>query len=286
MAFRTTNRFMLIALVLTVTTTITSTFQITTSTKTPPSSNRWAFDTDSAPSDYDFQDLTGDKVVAVDENEEDVSIRDALKRELLLLSSVTNRGEYCSKDEQNILVDLVAQLEALNPTANPARNCQGEWDLCLSSTQFFRSSPFFQSLRVAVNDKALINNGFDLHDRASTPSRVGRVRQTIDDNTLTSSVDLQVGVPLLPLRVEGTVVTTATMNVVSDDLAELQIVKTQVKGSNIPFLNEYLEDPRLDLPMRDLYQTINGKVPVVPMKTYYGTCSRVRSAVTASGSHK
>lgn len=251
-------------------TSLTTAFQVVPTTTR--SSQRWAFDTDSAPSDYDYQDLTGEKTVSIDENEEDVSIRDALKRELLLLSSVTNRGEYCSKDEQNILVDLVAQLEALNPTANPARNCQGEWDLCLSSTQFFRSSPFFQSLRVAINDKALINNGFDLHDRASTPSRVGRVRQTIDDNnTLTSSLDLQVGIPLLPLRVEGTVVTIATMKVVSDDLAELQIVKTQVRGSNIPFLNEYLEDPRLDLPMRDLYQTLNGKVPVVPMKTYYGT---------------
>ncbi len=273
MITRSSTLLLLLALCFAVNTITTSAFQMLPTTTTTRSSKRWAFDTDSAPSDYDFQDLTGEKAATVDENEEDASIRDALKRELLLLSSVTNRGEYCSKDEQNILVDLVAQLEALNPTASPARNCQGEWDLCLSSTQFFRSSPFFQSLRVAVNDKALINNGFDLHDRASTPSRVGRVRQTIDDNNLlTSSVDLQVGFPLLPLRVEGTVVTTATMKVVSDDLAELQIVKTQVRGSNIPFLNEYLEDPRLDMPMGDLYQRLNGKVPVVPMKTYYGTC--------------
>jgi hypothetical protein len=276
MILRSSKLALLLALSIIVKTIMTSAFQMhprtTTTTTTTRSSIRWAYDTDSAPSDYDFQDLTGEKAATVDENEEDASIRDALKRELLLLSSVTNRGEYCSKDEQNILVDLVAQLEALNPTANPARNCQGEWDLCLSSTQFFRSSPFFQSLRVAINDKALINNGFELHDRASTASRIGRVRQTIDDNNkLTSSVDLQVGIPLLPLRVEGTVVTTATMKVVSDDLAELQIVKTQVRGSNIPFLNEYLEDPLLDMPMGDLYQMLNGEVPVVPMKTYYGT---------------
>jgi hypothetical protein len=59
-----------------------------------------------------------------------------LKRELLLLASVTNRGEYASADERDIAIDLVAQLEALNPTAEPAAHCEGEWDLCLSSTQF------------------------------------------------------------------------------------------------------------------------------------------------------
>ena len=142
---------------------------------------RPAFDSDSAPSDYDAEDLTGDKSVSVDDREEDALIRDSLKRELLLLSSVTNRGEYATPDEQNMLVDLVAQLEALNPTANPAAESQGEWDLCLSSTQFFRSSPFFQTIRVAAGDdnKQMVENGFDLHDKATSPSRVGRVRQTI-----------------------------------------------------------------------------------------------------------
>jgi len=97
-----------------------------------------------APSDYDADDLQEEKTATVDLNEDDALIRDALKRELLLLSSVTNRGEYASLDEQNMLVDLVSQLEALNPTDRPAANSEGEWDLCLSSTQFFRSSPFFQ----------------------------------------------------------------------------------------------------------------------------------------------
>ena len=88
-----------------------------------------AFDSDPAPSDYASDDLEGPRTVAVDDNEEDAMIRDSLKRELLLLSSVTNRGEYATKDEQNILIDLVCQLEALNPTPNPASNSEGEWDL-------------------------------------------------------------------------------------------------------------------------------------------------------------
>jgi hypothetical protein len=57
-------------------------------------------ETESGPSDYDRADLLDEKSVTVDENEEDDNIRDALKRELLLFSSVTNRGEYATTDEQ------------------------------------------------------------------------------------------------------------------------------------------------------------------------------------------
>lgn len=227
---------------------------------------------DGAPSDYDSNDLQATKTVTVDVNEQDEQIRDALKRELLLLSSITNRGEYASVDEQNMLIDLVSQLEALNPTANPAANSEGEWDLCLSSTQFFRSSPFFQSIRVAMGDdnKAMVENGFDIHDRATTASRVGRVRQTVTNNQLKSEVDLEVGlVPGLPIRVKGTVVTTASLQVVSPETYETRIESTQVKGSNVPLLNQWLDDLKVTLPMGDLYNTVAGKVPVVPFKTYY-----------------
>lgn len=66
---------------------------------------------DSSPSDYDASDLGQEKSVYVSTLDEDEDIRDALKRELLLLSSVTNRGEYASKDERDIAIDLVTQLE-------------------------------------------------------------------------------------------------------------------------------------------------------------------------------
>lgn len=69
---------------------------------------RKAFD---APSDYDSQDLSpAEKSVSVTYDEDDEAIRDALKRELLLLSSVTNRGEYTSSEERDIVIDIVTQL--------------------------------------------------------------------------------------------------------------------------------------------------------------------------------
>lgn len=67
---------------------------------------------DDYPSDYDADDLqSSTKTVAVDEEEGDAAIRDELKRELILLASVTNRGMCASAEESNLVIDLVTQLE-------------------------------------------------------------------------------------------------------------------------------------------------------------------------------
>jgi hypothetical protein len=183
---------------------------------------------------------------------------------------VTNRGEYATNEERDIVIDLVTQLEALNPTSDPSCNCEGDWDLALSSTQFFRSSPFFQSIRVALGDenKGIADNGFDLHDRATTVSRIGRVRQRITFDTLVSEVDLEVGIaPGIPIRIKGTVVTTANLKVISPEGWELRITNTLVKGSNVPFFNQFLDERHIELPMGDIFNTVlQGGVPVVNMK--------------------
>jgi hypothetical protein len=228
---------------------------------------------DGSPSDYDTSDLPpATKEVAVDERHEDVAIRDDLKRELLLLASVTDRGAYCSREEKDIVVDLVAQLEALNPTKDPASNCRGEWDLGYASTQFFRSSPFFQSIRLAAGEdnKEVTENGFALHAQATSGSRVGRVRQIVTSETLVSEVDLEVGMlPGIPMSLQGTVVSTAALNVVSDKRWELRIETTKVKGSNIPLLNTFLDDLQMELPVGNFYTSFRGEVPVIPMTTFY-----------------
>jgi hypothetical protein len=54
---------------------------------------------DEAPSDFNTEDLEGEKHLTIDDKAEDVVIRDALKRELLLLSSITNRGEYAVRND-------------------------------------------------------------------------------------------------------------------------------------------------------------------------------------------
>eukprot|EP00565_Helicotheca_tamesis_P002705 CAMPEP_0185730832 /NCGR_PEP_ID=MMETSP1171-20130828/11120_1 /TAXON_ID=374046 /ORGANISM="Helicotheca tamensis, Strain CCMP826" /LENGTH=322 /DNA_ID=CAMNT_0028399967 /DNA_START=137 /DNA_END=1105 /DNA_ORIENTATION=+ len=234
---------------------------------------------DDYPSDYDAEDLEPtSKSVSVDLEEDDAAIRDALKRELLLLASVTNRGEFATPEEKDIIVDLVTQLEALNPTADPALQSEGEWDLVLSSTQSFRSSPFFMAIRAAVPDenKAMVENGFNIHDRATTASRIGHVRQIIsknlddDDLELTSEVDVNLGIlPGFPVRVRGTVITNAQLSVLPPETWNVSVKNTQVKGSNVPFLDQYLDDFPIELPVGDLYERVRGSVPVANLKTFY-----------------
>jgi len=69
--------------------------------------------------------------------------------------------------------------------------------------------------------------------------------------------------------VKGDVITTASLDVVSSDTFETKIESTHVEGSNVPFLNEWLDDPRLELPVGNFYKTLRGEVPVVTTKTFY-----------------
>jgi hypothetical protein len=125
------------------------------------------------------------------------------------------------------------------------------------------------------SNKSMIQNAFDIHDRATTASRIGRVRQKVvdskdgleNDAKLVSELDLEVGVlPGLPFRVKGTVVTTASLRAVSDDTWETRIIGTSVKGSNVPIFNQFLDDLNLVIPFNSLYEQITGSVPVVSLK--------------------
>lgn len=234
---------------------------------------------DSSPSDYDPVDVleTGDEKVLLTvsalDDEHDNDIRDELKRELLLFATVTNRGECATNEERDIIVDLVTQLEALNPTVEPTSCCVGEWDLVLSSTQFFRSSPFFMALRsssLLSQQRALADTGFDVHDRATSAGRIGRVRQRITETELVSEVDLSVGMmPGLPVVVKGTVVTKADLTTISPAVFELRVTSTKVNKSNVPLFNQWLDDFPLELPVGTIYETLAGQESVSLLKTYY-----------------
>merc|ERR1719420_2532499 len=81
-----------------------------------PSSRLFSMPDDPYPSDYDADDLeSAVRQVAVDTVADDASIRDELKRELILLASVTNRGMCASAEEENLVSELVSELEGLNP---------------------------------------------------------------------------------------------------------------------------------------------------------------------------
>jgi len=85
-----------------------------------------------------------------------------------------------------------------------------------------------------------------------------------------SEYDLSVGlIPGLPVRVKGCVVTTAELTATAPETWEMKVRGTKVNGSNVPFLDQYLDDNAVEVPVGEVYQAMSGSVPTAVLKTYY-----------------
>eukprot|EP00815_Leptocylindrus_aporus_P011441 CAMPEP_0116055432 /NCGR_PEP_ID=MMETSP0322-20121206/3407_1 /TAXON_ID=163516 /ORGANISM="Leptocylindrus danicus var. apora, Strain B651" /LENGTH=333 /DNA_ID=CAMNT_0003539041 /DNA_START=232 /DNA_END=1233 /DNA_ORIENTATION=+ len=234
------------------------------------------------------------------ESEEDAALREALNRELLLMSSVTSRGEYVSNEEEReLIMDIVLQLEALNPTVDPALNCDGQWDLCMvgslkgrdssedgkkkknaSQSALLRVSPFFLTLRsiLGESNKALLQI---LEDKVFGNGRAltfGRLRQVVSSNSreFRSEVSLEGGMgmlsllPLPLLRIK--IVTTAELTAIPPNNWNLVVMDASIENENVgelPELFSTLSNPAT-IPLSDFISKVNkGKVPSSTLRTFY-----------------
>lgn len=77
---------------------------------------------------------------------------EVLKKQLLKISALTNRGEFATQLDKDMALKLAEDLESINTTEEPCRSISGEWDLILSTTYLFRSSPFFMAARAVCKD--------------------------------------------------------------------------------------------------------------------------------------
>lgn len=127
----------------------------------------------------------------------------ALWTQLLLLASRTGRGEFASKFDKATATAMIRQLETDNPTASPTTSplMLGTWELVYSSTQLFRSSPFFMAGRAICKDgsEAEQYDWFcDMHRKALAISNIAAVRQVVSSSKLVSEFEVKVGaVPFL-----------------------------------------------------------------------------------------
>jgi hypothetical protein len=254
-------------------------------------------DADAGPSDYDPRDIFDEsnesefkqvKSLQVDMKDGDAIIREELKRELLLLASVTNRGTLANQEEQDIISDIVAQLEALNPTPEPVyqmihdndmSDYEHEWDLVVTNTQLFRASPFFLLVRSLLKEQSTANDLFDLYNQLTSLNKIGRVREIFYNGVLRSEIDLEVGF------IKATVITQATYdsktkNNANPETMELCITSTNTKQGNLPFMDVFpsligtssflsSSSSPMELPIGQLLKNIRGNVPKVVLKTFY-----------------
>eukprot|EP00593_Proboscia_inermis_P017314 CAMPEP_0171310970 /NCGR_PEP_ID=MMETSP0816-20121228/21182_1 /TAXON_ID=420281 /ORGANISM="Proboscia inermis, Strain CCAP1064/1" /LENGTH=352 /DNA_ID=CAMNT_0011795419 /DNA_START=18 /DNA_END=1076 /DNA_ORIENTATION=+ len=196
-----------------------------------------------------------------------------LKTNLLLLSAGSDRGQNLPTSQKLKALELINELEELNPNPNPlsessSSSSLGTWELVYSSTQLFRSSPFFMAGRAvcSTEDEARQYDWFcDMHRGALAISTIGKVRQIISATRMTSEFEVKVGsVPFLsdftpfaysggwPVTIEGTIVSSADITPCLDGTAwEIFMDTVEIKGSNIPGLRQIL-DAGVKLGSRDL----------------------------------
>jgi hypothetical protein len=101
---------------------------------------------------------------------------------------------------------------------------------------------------------------------------VGKVHQIINKNNseLVSEYDLSVSlIPVLLLRVKGAVVTSAELTVIAPETWEMTVRGTKVNGSNVPFLDQYLDYNAVEIPVGEAYKAISGSIPAAVLKTFY-----------------
>ena len=104
------------------------------------------------------------------------------------------------------------------------------------------------------------------------PRLVGKVHQIINKNNseLVSEYDLSVSlIPVLLLRVKGAVVTSAELTVIAPETWEMTVRGTKVNGSNVPFLDQYLDYNAVEIPVGEAYKAISGSIPAAVLKTFY-----------------
>ena len=159
----------------------------------------------------------------------------ATQNSLLRIAASTDRGQNADEAQKERASRLIASLESKAPERRdppPADvvippHLAGTWELLYSSTQLFRSSPFFLAGRSTCTtpEQARRYDWFcDMHRAALAISTIGTVRQVISrDGRLVNEFEVRAGaVPFLsdflpglrysgglPFTIDGAIVSTA-----------------------------------------------------------------------------
>ena len=202
-----------------------------------------------------------------------------LKAELLSIGAASSRGESATPADLSRARTAAASLEALNPTLSPTLSplAPGTYELVFSDTQLFRSSPFFMAGRAVCADgkqQEQYDWFCDMHRGALAISTIGKVRQIVSEQSLTSEFEVKAGAipflsdltpPLvysggLPLTIDGAIVSTTSIEANDGEALTLLMDTVEIKGSNLPGLRQAL-DSGLSLRTRSLGGALETVLP-------------------------
>ena len=137
--------------------------------------------------------IPSSKLPIVEQFEDYTNIQE-LKKKILHLAALTNRGDLHSegvgrggiyKERKALMLSYVEQLlekRSKNVAISDSNLLEGEWELVYANTQLFRSSPFFLAIQTAFNSKEKSELFFRLHELQVMSfgiSSIGRITQDI-----------------------------------------------------------------------------------------------------------
>jgi len=223
------------------------------------------------PEDTIVEDFSSDSDVPTAKGMEE-KIR--LLQKILIVASSTDRGQFATKLQKEKMEEMISELEARNFSDGFRKPCEtkeieGTWELLYSSTQLFRSSPFFMAGRAVcqTEEEAQSYDWFcDMHRAALAISEIGKVRQIISSDRMVSEFEVNVGsVPFLsdftpfkyagglPFTINGAIVSSADITPTNQGTAwDIFMDTVEVKGSNIPLLRSILDNERVSIKSRGL----------------------------------
>lgn len=221
--------------------------------------------------DADWPSDGGDDFTQAEDASAAAAPSSSARERLLVAVAGSARGE--AGGAENARVErLAAELEASTSTAPSwtLLDLQGRWDLAYSSTQLFRSSPFWLAGRdtCADSEQARQYDWFcEMHRAATRVGTIGAVRQIIDarERTLVSEFETKVAAfPMrvggaMPLEITGAIVSSADVVDDANGALTLYMKDVEVRGSNIPGLRNVL-DAGLKIDSRALSNLLENTV--------------------------
>ena len=204
-----------------------------------------------------------------------------LKKRLMALAAASGRGQDATSAQKTAASGLVADLIAVNPTPEPARDpaIAGDWELVYADTHLFRSSPFFWAVgRMMGPENADFFYDAHAHQTGIFGGGVGRVVQSIDPEAgrLVSDcvVRASVGVPLLgfaPIFAGyGSVITAARAVPIDAVRLAVTVEATTVRQDDATVLPQLNFLNGTTVPVEDVMRQIGGgAAPEVYIDTVY-----------------
>lgn len=188
------------------------------------------------------------------------------KTKLYEIAAKTSRGQLATDEQKDKMMDIIAELEAENPSIDNPLPVYGVWDLIYTDSELILNSPFFLSIRELFGketDKAM--NAIRLHRSSTRTGEIGSVRQVISPNVLESQVELIVGIaPGIPFAARGSVISKAIMKEIDQFTMCVTIQDVSIKNNNIlPILD------KLKLPVHKIFESMGNKAVTSTLLTYY-----------------